>query len=87
MIAGADAELLAALLAGLDPDPLADHALLHFRQEVAHDAEVDVGLQEGRAHVGEGVRDVGVRELDHAPEAVPRAAESLGQGLEHGAAG
>ncbi len=76
MVARADPELLAALLAGLEADDLAVAALAHLRQELAHDAQVHVGLEQRRPHLSERLGDVRVGELGDAAEAVARGLEA-----------
>ena len=87
MVAGGDLELLAALAARFQPDDLAGAALAHLRQEFAHDAQVDVGLEQRRADLGERLGDVRVVELGHAAEAVAGGLEALAERFEHRRAG
>ena len=49
-----------------------------------HDREVDVGLEQRRAHVAQRLGDVLLGELAHAAQPLARGAEALGERLEHG---
>ena len=83
MLAGAQPHAsLALACAGADRLPAA--ALGHVLQEAAHDAQIDVRLEERQAHLAQRLFDVRVVELRRPAQTVARRAEAPGQGLEHG---
>ena len=74
------------LLAGGDglEHVLTDALGLHALDELPGDLEMDVGGEEGGAHLLEGLRHVGFRELADAPQVAEGAAKFVGEGFEHG---
>ncbi len=77
---------LATLGAGTEAHFLAERLGLDALQEGARDLELDVRLQQGEAHVAEGLVDVLFRQLGDPGEAVTGCTESLAKGLQHGSA-
>ena len=65
-------------------DLRAERALLHALEEIAHDRQIDVGLEQRHAHVAQRFADVVLGELAHARKTLARSGESLGERLEHG---
>ena len=59
-------------------------AVAHGRGEGAHDADLDVGLEQGGADLPQDLVDVGLGQAPAAPQAGEDAVESVGQALEHG---
>ena len=64
-------------------DLVPDGLLADTLDEGADDLEVDVGLEEGDAHLAERLLDVLLAQAAGAPEAVENRLETLRQGFEH----
>src|SRR5262249_28074541 len=62
---------------------LADCPLADPLHEALHDLEVDVGLEQGDAHLAEGLLNVLLGQAAGSTEAVEDAFEALRQGFEH----
>jgi len=65
-------------------DLRAEGLLLHPLQEGAGHAHVDVGLQQGHAHLAQHGLKVGFGQLRLTPEGLHGLAELLGKAVEHG---
>jgi len=65
-------------------DFLADALLLHAVDEFADDFEMDVGAEESRADLFEGLGHVFFREFADATEVAESVAEFFGERFEHG---
>ena len=63
---------------------LAAQALAHRVEERAHDAELDVGLEQRRAHVGEGLVEVGVAQPSARAKRGAQPLEAFAEGVKHG---
>src|SRR5262245_14280806 len=62
---------------------LAERVLLDRLDEVADDADVDVGLEEREADVAQRLLDVSLADPSLPPQLAPQAVELLTQGFEH----
>src|SRR2546422_869771 len=65
-------------------DVLAHGLLPHAVDEGADDFEVDVGLEEGDAHLAQGLLDVFLRQAAAAAQAVEDRLQARAQGIQHG---
>ena len=65
-------------------DVLADGLLADALDEALDDLEVDVGFEEGHAHLAEGLVDILLRQPAVAAEPVEDTREASGQAVEHG---
>ena len=63
---------------------LADGLLADAVDEALDDLEVDVGFEEGHAHLAEGLLDVLLRQPAESAEPVEDTREATGQAVEHG---
>jgi hypothetical protein len=61
----------------------AEGTLLHGGDELPHDAEVDVGLEQREADLAHRAVDVVLAQAPLAAQAVERRAEPVGEGVEH----
>ena len=61
----------------------AHRPLAHLGHEVAHDAEVDVGLEQREPDLAHRLLDVLLAQPALAAQAVERGAEAIGEGFEH----
>ena len=84
MLAGRHADHASGRVAHARVHLLAERALLHAVEEVAHHRQVDVGLEQRHAHVAQRVGDVVLGQLAHTRQTLARSGESLGERLEHG---
>ena len=77
------------LLAGRDAAErlVADRLLADGRHELPCDPEVDVGLQQGEAHLAQGLLDVVSGQAALVAEASEDSSELVGQRIEHAAQG
>ena len=66
----------------LEADRLLPDAVDH---RLAHDADVDVGLEQGAADLAQDLVDVGLGQATLAPEPLEDAVEAVGQRVEHAA--
>jgi len=57
--------------------------VLHRLDEVADDVQVDVGLEEGEAHVAQRLLDVPLGDLPVPSELAQQGVELLAEGFEH----
>ena len=64
-------------------DVLADGALAHALEELLHDLEVDVGLEQGETDLAQRDVDVGGRERTASPEGPEDTLQPLAQRIEH----
>src|SRR6185436_9833822 len=51
--------------------------------EGLHDLEIDVGLQQGHAHLAQGLLDVLLRQPAESAEPIEDAGQAIGQAIEH----
>ena len=54
-------------------------ALLHVRDELAHDLEVDVGLEQRETDLAHGLVDIGLAQLAVAAQLAERALQPIGE--------
>ncbi len=65
-------------------DVLADGLFADAVDEALDDLEVDVGLEEGDAHLAEGLDDILLRQPAESAEPVENTREATSQAVEHG---
>ena len=65
-------------------DVLTDRTLAHLRDELPHDLEVDVGLEQGEPHLAHRARDGLVVERAAAAKVAKGVLELVGERVEHG---
>ena len=64
-------------------DLLADRALAHRRDELPHDLQVHIGLEQRDAHVAERFLEVGLGDARPPAQALESERELVGELLEH----
>jgi hypothetical protein len=77
------------LLAGLDAahDLLADGLLFHRLDEIPGHLEIDIGFEQGHAHLAEGVRDVVLGDFAETAQVFERLLKFAAERVEHGRGG
>ena len=65
-------------------DLLAKRLLLHADDELLGDLKIDVGVEQGHAHLAQRLGDVGFADLAEAPEVAEGLLEFIAERVKHG---